>query len=206
MSLVGKPLKAVGIRLTVAVLSSALLSAAGATAEHSDSRASRPVIAVGELASAPASCQPKAVGRRLLAFSKALRSPDAATLAAFWGSSFHWFTLGRGREGAPVHGGRGQDGPKEALAYLKRIGGLDLRLRDAAINGPGPDGVGVVYRGTVRGFDHSRRLAIFGKGTLSCVTAEIPVWSMAVGGHPSFSVCRLEQRRGRRGLTVCANR
>lgn len=123
----------------------------------------------------PDSCRPRAIGERLVDFSKALRGADMPTLRGVWNHPFEWFFINL-RKGPDIYARE----PREALAEVRRRGGLPLRLSEVDVDFDrswGYPAVDISYGGSWG----PKRRKVHGKGFMLCKRPTIRVWGMAVG-------------------------
>jgi hypothetical protein len=146
-------------------------------------RAFRNVVVTRDDDSIVSVCRPANVARRLIRFSRGLRTGRETALRRFWGAGFEWFSVG----------GRSSTGSakwhfvayrsRKALRYVQDQRGLNLRVDELEVAlRPGSRGADVVYAGRWMGTGRSGRTdrLMSGKGFVDCRRPTIRVWSMVV--------------------------
>jgi hypothetical protein len=155
----------------------------------------------------PAGCRPRPLARRIAAFFDAFNRGDPSAVA-YVDPSDGWYSVTDGRRRHFVTYSR-----HGLPTYFARRHRQGERLRLLEVDVSFARGLGHVAYVIERRADDLRRLGIMhtraiGKGTVSCETREIVVWSMGMPpgrGHPAFQVCP-PPREPTRAIVACARR
>lgn len=172
-------------------------SEAGTTAPREAGSEARPIVVTRDDTALPMSCRPHAIGKRLLAFTRALRVADETALKEYWSddtqypddapAGFQWFTIFSSNDRHDVDA-RGRNGPERALRYVRAKDGIRLGIQEAALHYDDSWGfptVGVSYKG-----EWGRGSQAFeGKAAIPCDLSTIPVWLMDVQRRTSADPC-----------------
>lgn len=178
-----------GILLCLLVAGSLQIAGAERTTRGSNESTgtSGPLIIVTQDAQeGPPTCRPHRLAERLVRFTDALAAVDGRALRRFWAKDFYAFTFGSAQ--GPILLARS---PRHALKYLRKHGGLDVRLTEVRFNVRNFDDhpADIVFSGVFVPQGETSELQMGGKGYASCDSRTIPLWNMVVRPEADYVSC-----------------